>query len=119
LGEVSSAAAKFMTELAAAQAMISTRSTRAGLPALARPSASRLKIAMPTSRDSASAQLAPLWCLAWNTYRYCAFRDTANSPVPRRNRSPVATVIRALPGCRPPPPARAVVIPGPSWRWMG
>src|SRR6266536_989996 len=108
-----------MTELAAAQAMIRTRSTRAGLPALARPSASRLKIAMPTSRASASTQLAADWCLAWNTYRYCAFSDTANSPVPRTNNSAVATAIRALPGSRPLPPAAAPVIPGPSWTWMG
>ncbi len=94
-----------MTELAPAHTMISTRSTRAGLPAFASPSASRLKIAMPTSSASASTQLTADWCLAWNTYRYCAFSDTANSPAPRTNSSAAAAAIRAPPGLRPLPPA--------------
>jgi hypothetical protein len=64
------AAAKLITPLAAAHAVIRARSPRAGWPALARPSASSEKIAIPTSSASASTQLAALWCLAWNTYRY-------------------------------------------------
>ena len=94
------AAAKFITPLAAAHAVIRARSTRAGLPALARPSASNEKIAIPTSRASASTQLAALWCLAWNTYRYWASRLTANKPTPSRNSSPAATATRMLPGLR-------------------
>ena len=94
------AAAKFITPLAAAHAVIRARSTRAGLPALARPRASNEKIAIPTSSASASTQLATLWCLAWNTYRYWASKLTANNPMPSRNCSPVATATRMLPGLR-------------------
>ncbi len=103
------AAAKFITPLAPAQAVIMTRSTLAGLPALAIPSASSEKIAIPTSSARASIQLATLWCLAWNTYRYWASRLTANKPTPRRNNSPVAMPTRTVPCLRllPRPPAQA------------
>ena len=106
------AAAKFITPLAAAHAVIRARSTLAGWPALARPSASSEKIAIPTSSASASTQLAALWCLAWNTYRYWASRLTANKPTPSRNNSPVATATRTLPGLRllPHLPAKAARI---------
>jgi len=75
----------------------------AGLPALARPSASSEKIAIPTSNARASTQLTALWCLAWNTYRYWASRLTANNPTPSTNSMPVATATRTLPGWRPRP----------------
>ena len=96
-----------VAKLAAAHAMIRTRSARAGLPARAKPSASSEKIAIPTSSASASTQLAALWCLAWNTYRYWASRLTANKPTPSTNSSPVATATRTLPGLWPLPRRRS------------
>ncbi len=95
---------------APAQIMIRNRTLLDGLPASASPMLSVDKMTMPASSIAASisdAALAPFWA---RMNVYWASKLTYISPEPSTTRSQVANAMTRLPGVRPDPASRRMLV---------